>query len=168
MASVIDPGHYIDGVAVAKANLRLDFTAARDEITALQEAVDGLLVLVAAASGIAVPAVEAPVSAGSLTIDLAAGVYFLHPLTENITSIAIVNAVENRIHDFRLRLQQHASSSFTVSWAGTVNGNAATFSWAVAAPTMTATNSRFDMIGLRIYPGNLLTVYGFVEAQGRS
>ena len=170
MTSAINTNVFPDNVEVTKANLRGQFDVAASEITGLQERVTLLEADVDVLAGSTVVPVTPTSLTGILIIDLGAvtgGPYFDVILTENITQIQVVNALANKLHDFRVRFKQAAASSFTVDFADfTINGTPATASWAVV-PVMTATFNKFDFFGFRIYPDSITTIYGFTEAQGR-
>lgn len=82
-------------------------------------------------------------SAGVLGIDLSAGNYFTHTLTENITSITFSNLPASGFaQEVTLRIAQNASSAKTVAWP-------ASFKWAGGvAPSVSNTLSAYDVLTL--------------------
>lgn len=130
MSSSIDPTKPIDHVPAAKADLRANFQAAKDEIEALQaikfepgqaldmqDAVLNRPELKDYAETMSAP----DIAAGTLTLDLEAGNVFEVLVDRNVTSLALANApASGRAGWVTLILRQDANGGRTVAWPAAV------------------------------------------------
>lgn len=172
MASNIDPNIPADGQPVRKSELRSNFDAAANEITALQNGkLDSGSDLDLANNDLDNANIESftetlsplTAAAGVLTVDLTSGTVFTHTLSANITSISVINLpspMTNKAQTFSLRFVQNATGGYTVTWP-------ASFLWSNGGadkPVVTPQANAVDIFSFTTYDGGA-TWSSFVGGQ---
>lgn len=168
MASAIDPTKPADGTPAAKADLRANLQAARDEIEALQTGkleagapIDMAGAVLSRAEirnfseSLSTPAIEA----GGLVLDLALGNVFEVTLSANVTSLAFANPpAAGRAGVVTLIVRQDGSGGRTFAWPAAVK-------WAGGvAPVVSAAAEAIDVYSLLTRDGGA-TWLGFPAGQ---